>query len=52
MENIALTVVKTKSAALDFETMVKSHALTGYDVGELGHSRKQFQVIHLHMYMN
>jgi hypothetical protein len=51
MENlvrIALTV-KTKSAALHFETMVASHAFTGSDVGEFGHSRKQFQVIHVYI---
>ena len=52
MENligIALTVVKTKSAAVHFEMMVASHPFTGSDVGEFGHSRKQFQVI-LYMY--
>ena len=39
---IAMTVVKTKSAALHYETLVASHASTGSDVRELGHGRKQF----------
>ena len=39
---IAMTVVKTKSAALHYETLVASHASTCSDVGELGHRRKQF----------
>ena len=50
MENligIALTVVKTKSAAVHFEMMVASHPFTGSDVGEFRHSRKQFQIIHV-----
>ena len=43
--SIALTVVKTKSAATHYETMIASHSFTGSDVGELGHSRKQFSAI-------
>ena len=43
--SIALTVVKAKSAAVHYETMVAAHAFTGSDVGELGHSRKQFNEI-------
>ena len=43
--SIALTVVKAKSAAVHYETMVAAHAFTGSDVGELGHSRKQFNKI-------
>lgn len=43
--SIALMVVKTKSAALHYETLVASHAFTGSDVGELGHGRKQFSDI-------
>ena len=43
--NIALTVVKSKSTALHYETLVASHAFTGSDVGELGHSHKQFSEI-------
>lgn len=40
---IALTVIKTKAAALHFETMVPAHAFTGSDVAEFGHGRKQFK---------
>ena len=43
--SIALTVVKTKAAALHYETMVASHHFTGADVGEFGHGRKQFSSI-------
>ena len=43
--SIALTVVKTKSAATHYETMIASHSFTGSDVGELRHSRKQFSAI-------
>ena len=43
--NIALTVVKTKAAALHYETMIASHQFTGADVGEFGHGRKQFSSI-------
>ena len=43
--SIAMTVVKAKSAAIHYETMVAAHAFTGSDVGELGHSRKQFNEI-------
>lgn len=43
--SIALTVVKTKTAAVHYETMVASHHFTGADVGEFGHSRKQFSGI-------
>lgn len=39
---IAMTVVKTKSAALHYDTLVIPHASTGSDVGELAHGRKQF----------
>ena len=42
---IALTVVKTKSAATHYETMIGAHSFTGSDVGEIGHSRKQFSAI-------
>lgn len=42
---IALTVVKTKSAASHYETMVATHAFTGSDVGEFAHGRKQFTAI-------
>ena len=43
--SIALTVVKTKSAATHYETMIASHSFTGSDVSELSHSRKQFFAI-------
>ena len=43
--SIALTVVKAKSPAVHYETMVAMHAFMGFDVGELGHSRKQFNEI-------
>ncbi len=43
--SIALTVVKAKSAAVHYETMVASHAFTGSDVGEFSHSRKQLNDI-------
>ena len=43
--SIALTVVKAKSAAVHYETMIASHAFTGSDVGEFSHSRKQFSDI-------
>ena len=43
--SIAMTVVNDKSAAIHYETMVAAHAFTGSDVGELGHSRKQFNEI-------
>ena len=42
---IALTVVKTKSAATHYETIVASHSFAGSDVGEVGHSGKQFSAI-------
>lgn len=40
--SIALTVVKTKTAAVHYETLIASHHFTGADVGEFGHGRKQF----------
>ncbi len=40
-----MTVVRTKSAALHYETLVASHASTGSDVGEIGHGQKQFIAI-------
>jgi hypothetical protein len=43
--SIALTVVKAKSAAVHYETMIASHAFTGSDVGEFSHSPKQFSDI-------
>ncbi|CAB3987113.1 Hypothetical predicted protein [Paramuricea clavata] len=43
--SIAITVVKAKSAAIHYETMIAAHAFTGSDVGEFGHSRKQFNEI-------
>ena len=43
--SIALTVVKAKTAAVHYETMVAAHAFTGSAVGELGHGRKQFNEI-------
>ena len=36
--SIALTVVKTKSAATHYETMIVSHSFTGSDVSELGYT--------------
>ena len=42
---IALSVVKAKSAATHYETMVAAHSFTGSDVGEIGHGRKQFSAI-------
>ncbi len=42
---IALTVVKTKVAALHFETMVSTHDFTGSDTGEFGNGRKQLNDI-------
>jgi hypothetical protein len=43
--SIAITVVKAKSAAIHYETMIAAHAFTGSDVGEFGHGRKQFNEI-------
>lgn len=42
---IALSVVNVKAAALHYETLVASHQLTGSDVGEFSHGRKQFSAI-------
>jgi len=42
---IAISVVKSKSAAFHFETMIAAHAFTGSDVGDFGHSRKNFPAI-------
>ena len=42
---VALTVVKSKCAAKHFETQIASHISTGSDMGEIGHSRKQFNGI-------
>ena len=35
-------MVKTKTAAVHYETLIASHHFTGADVGEFGHGRKQF----------
>ena len=48
MENlvgIAISTIKSKSAARHFETMIAAHQFTGSDVGDFGHSRKNFPAI-------
>lgn len=42
---VALSVVKSKCAAIHFETQVAAHVATGSDMGEIGHSYKQFNEI-------
>ena len=48
MENlvgIAISTIKSQSAARHFETMIAAHQFTGSDVGDFGHSRKNFPAI-------
>ena len=42
---IALSVVKSKSAAQQFEHQIAAHIATGSDMGDLGHSRNHFNEI-------
>ncbi|CAB3976871.1 Hypothetical predicted protein [Paramuricea clavata] len=42
---IALSVVKSKSAAQQFEHQIAAHIATGSDLGDLGHSRNHFNEI-------
>lgn len=42
---VALSVVESKCAATHFETQIAAHISTGSDMGEIGHSRKQFNDI-------
>ena len=42
---IALSVVKSKSAAQQFEYQIAAHIATGSDMGDLGHSRNHFNEI-------
>lgn len=42
---VALSVVESKSAAIHFETQVAAHIATGSDMGDIGHSYKQFNEI-------
>jgi hypothetical protein len=42
---VALSVVKSKCAAVHFETQIAAHITTGSDMGDIGHSYKQFNDI-------
>ena len=42
---VALSVVESKCAAIHFETQVAAHIATGSDMGDIGHSYKQFNEI-------
>lgn len=42
---VALSVVESKCAATHFETQIAAHISTGSDMGDIGHSRKQFNDI-------
>lgn len=42
---VALSVLKSKCAAIHFETQIAAHIATGSDMGEIGHSYKQFNEI-------
>ncbi len=42
---VAISVLKSKSAAKHFEMHVAAHLSTGSDMGEIGHGRKQFNEI-------
>ena len=42
---IALSVLKSKSAAKHFESQIASHVATGSDLGDFGHSRNHFNEI-------
>ena len=42
---IALSVLKSKSAAQHFESEIAAHVSTGRDLGDLGHSRNHFNEI-------
>eukprot|EP00112_Aurelia_sp_Birch-Aquarium-sp1_P015932 Seg357.2 transcript_id=Seg357.2/GoldUCD/mRNA.D3Y31 product="hypothetical protein" protein_id=Seg357.2/GoldUCD/D3Y31 len=42
---IALSVIKSKSAAKSFEQEIAAHISTGSDLGDLGHSRNHFNEI-------
>ena len=42
---VAISVLKSKSAATHFEMHVAAHLSTGSDMGEIGHGRKQFNEI-------
>ena len=42
---VALSVVESKCAAIHFETQVAAHIATGSDMGDIGHSYKQFNDI-------
>lgn len=42
---VALSIVESKCAAIHFETQVAAHIATGSDMGDIGHSYKQFNEI-------
>lgn len=42
---VALSVVKSKCAAIHYETQIAAHIATGSDMGDMGHSYKQFNEI-------
>ena len=42
---VALSVVESKCAATHFKTQIAAHISTGSDMGDIGHSRKQFNDI-------
>lgn len=42
---VALSVVESKCAAVHFETQIAAHIATGSDMGDICHSRKQFNDI-------
>jgi hypothetical protein len=42
---VALSVVQSKCAGIHFETQVAAHIATGSDMGDIGHSYKQFNNI-------
>ena len=42
---VALSVVKSKCAAIHYGTQIAAHIATGSDMGDMGHSYKQFNEI-------